>query len=57
MAGTFKPYNNNESDRISEELFDAFNADEYDEREKKRSRVSGPSAGKRKLSAKTVSLW
>ena len=51
MAGTFKPYNNNESDRISEELFDAFNADEYDEREEKRSRVSGPSAGRRKPSA------
>ena len=35
MAGTFKPYNNNESDRISEELFDAFNVDDYDEREER----------------------
>ena len=47
MAGTFKPYNNNESDRISEELFDAFDVDDYDEREEKRSRASGPSAGRR----------
>ena len=51
MAGTFKPYNNNESDRISEELFDAFNVDDYDEREEKRSRASGPSAGRRTPSA------
>ena len=32
---------------ISEELFDAFNVDDYDEREEKRSRASGPSAGRR----------
>ena len=51
MAGTFKPYNNNESDRISEELFDAFDVDDYDEREEKRSRASGPSAGRRTPSA------
>ena len=51
MAGTFKPYNNNESDRISEELFDAFNTDDYAEREVKRSRTSGSSAGRRKPSA------
>ncbi len=58
MAGTFRePYNsNNDSDRISEELFDAFNLDDLDEerevRSKSRSVSSAPAPRKKESSTK-----